>query len=230
MSNGTVKVTIVFHSGYGHTAKVAEHVAKGARDAGAEVTVVKATEADPTGEEFSGAHAIVFGSPTYMGNVAAEFKAFVDKTSKPWFSLAWKDKIAAGFSHSGSLSGDKSTTLETLRVLAAQHAMLWVGNDLMPLEHPEKGSLNRVGSFSGLMTQSPNDQGAEGIPIGDLNTAEHFGGRIARVAARFNGVELTERGENPDLDAQNPTPVSGGGSSDDAGASGAMAGEAVGIS
>ena len=206
----SVKVTIVFHSGYGHTAKVAEHVAKGARDAGAEVTVLRAEEADPTSAEFSDAHAIVFGTPTYMGNVAAQMKTFIDKTSKPWFTLAWKDKVAAGFSHSGSLSGDKGTTIETLRVLAGQHAMLWVGNDLMPLEHEEKGSLNRIGSFSGLMTQSPNDQGAEGIPKGDLHTAEHFGGRIARVTARFNGVTLTERTNNPELDAQNPTPVGGG--------------------
>ena len=237
MSNGSagdapVKVTIVYHSGYGHTARIAEYVAKGARDVGAQVTVVKAEEADPAGEEFSGAHAIVFGSPTYMGNVSGPFKTFVDKTSKPWFTLAWKDKIAAGFSHSGSLSGDKSTTLETLRVLAGQHAMLWVGNDLMPVNDPVKGDLNRIGSFSGLMTQSANDQGPDEIPSGDLHTAEHFGGRIARVTARFNGANLTPTEANPDLNAQNPPPVAPPAASDASSGEEAVetAGEAVGIS
>lgn len=194
MSLGTVKVTLVYHSGYGHTEKIAEHVAKGARDAGAEVTVVKAEEADPSSAEFSEAHAIVFGSPTYMGNVSGPFKVFVDKTSKPWFSLAWKDKIAAGFTNSGSWSGDKGTTLHTLQTLAAQHAMIWVGNDLMPGYNTTGGSiedLNRVGSFSGLMTQSPVDAGDDAIPESDLRTAEHFGARIATATARWNGLPLT---------------------------------------
>ncbi|RYG87075.1 flavodoxin family protein [bacterium] len=193
MSQGSVKITLVYHSGYGHTAAIAEHVAKGARDAGAEVTVLKAEEADPTGAEFSEAHAIIFGSPTYMGNVSGPFKVFADKTSKPWFTLAWKDKIAGGFTHSGSWSGDKGVTLHTLQTLAAQHAMIWIGNDLMPGHNTVAGSiedLNRIGSFGGLMTQSPVDAGAEAIPPSDLKTAEHYGARIAQATARWNGVTL----------------------------------------
>ncbi|RYG87014.1 flavodoxin family protein [bacterium] len=193
METGPVKVTLVYHSGYGHTAKVAEHVAKGAREAGAEVTVLPVDAADPTSAEFSEAHAIIFGSPTYMGNVSGPFKMFADATSKPWFTLAWKDKIAGGFTNSGSWSGDKGVTLHTLQTLAAQHAMLWVGNDLMPGYNTVNGSiedLNRVGSFGGLMTQAPVDAGADAIPQSDLRTAEHYGARIARAAARWNGLAL----------------------------------------
>lgn len=194
MSHGPVRVTIIFHSGYGHTALVAEHVAKGARDAGAEVKLLTTDEADATSADFSEAHAIIFGSPTYMGNVSGPFKVFADTTSKVWFSLGWKDKIAGGFTNSGSWSGDKGTTLHTLHVLAAQHGMIWVGNDLMPGNNTTSGSindLNRIGSFGGLMTQAPVDAGADAIPESDLRTAEHYGARIANAAARWNGVTPT---------------------------------------
>jgi NAD(P)H dehydrogenase (quinone) len=59
-----------------------------------------------------GAHdAIIYGSPTYMGGPAWQFKKFADASSKPWFSSAWKDKIAAGFTNSASVNGDKFSTI-----------------------------------------------------------------------------------------------------------------------
>ena len=124
------KIAIVYHSGYGHTAKVAEHVRKGAASTGAEVTLYKAEDlASPESgpwNELNAADGIIFGAPTYMGSASAQMKQFLDATSKAWFTDAWKDKIAAGFTNSGSLAGDKSSTLNQFSTIAAQHGMVWV--------------------------------------------------------------------------------------------------------
>jgi NAD(P)H dehydrogenase (quinone) len=55
--------------------------------------------------------AIIFGAPTYRGSASGKSKTFVDASSKPFFTGAWKDKIAAGFTNSASRSGDKLSTL-----------------------------------------------------------------------------------------------------------------------
>jgi len=89
----TTKLAVVYHSGYGHTAKVAEHVAEGAR-AYAEVVLFNADEATARIDELAAFDAIVFGAPTYMGSVSAPFKAFMDASAKVWYSQGWKDKIA----------------------------------------------------------------------------------------------------------------------------------------
>eukprot|EP01039_Chlorochromonas_danica_P016965 gene16965-20141_t len=93
------KIAIVYHSGYGHTAVVAEHVAKGVKEAGGEPQLLAISGADanfdPILDAVTSADAVIFGSPTYMGGVSAPFKAFADASSKPWFSQAWRNKIAA---------------------------------------------------------------------------------------------------------------------------------------
>ncbi|MBY6241392.1 flavodoxin family protein [Methylosinus sp. Sm6] len=185
-------IAIVFHSGYGHTARQAEAVARGAGAApGATVQLVKVEEVDAHWDDLARADAIVFGSPTYMGGVSAPFKAFMDASSKVWASQGWKDKIAAGFTNSASQSGDKLSTLQHLAVYAAQHGMIWVGLGLLPGNNSSQGSiedLNRLGSFLGAMAQSNADQGPEhGPPAADLKTAELLGERVAKAAIRWRG-------------------------------------------
>lgn len=134
--------------------------------------------------------AIVFGSPTYMGGVAAQFKAFVDAASSAWFAQQWKDKIAGGFTHSASPSGDKQGTLLYMAINAAQHGMIWVGAAEMPSQYAGKDDgINRLGSFLGVMGQSDlNPNGGEAIVHpGDLLTAEKYGQRIATIAQRHRG-------------------------------------------
>jgi NAD(P)H dehydrogenase (quinone) len=184
-------VAVVYHSGYGHTAEQAKAVARGAgKVAGTKVTLLTAEEAQQQWDVLKAADAIIFGSPTYMGSASAPFKAFMDASSKAWFTQDWKDKIAAGFTNSGSQSGDKLSTLTQLAVFAAQHSMIWVGMGIMPGNNNSKGSvndLNRIGSFLGAMAQSNVDQGPESGPIpSDLLTAEHLGERVATTANRFN--------------------------------------------
>ena len=193
----SIKVAIVYHSGYGHTAAVAEHVAKGAREtAGAEATLYKVEEFganEGPWDQLAAADAIIFGAPTYMGSASAPFKQFADASSKVWFTHGWKDKLAAGFTNSGSWSGDKLNTLVQFATLAAQHGMNWVNLGLFP-GFNKKGStqddLNRVGSFLGLMTQANVDEGPDTAPIAsDRKTAELFGRRVAEAAIRWNAAK-----------------------------------------
>ena len=185
-----MKIAVVYHSGYGHTAEQAKAVARGAEGvAGAEVKLIALGDGEAPWEELASANAIIFGSPTYMGTVSAPFKKFMDDSSKAWYARQWKDKIAAGFTNSASQSGDKLNTLQTLAIFAAQHGMIWAGLDILPGNNNSKGSvddLNRLGSSLGAMAQSNADQGPEHGPIAsDLKTAEHLGKRVATLVARF---------------------------------------------
>ena len=186
-------ISIVYHSGYGHTAKVAEAVAEGARQVKDSVVhVIKADAvSDADWDTLDQSDAIIFGAPTYMGGPSAPFKAFADASSKKWFAQTWKDKIAAGFTNSASYSGDKLASLQQLHILAMQHGMIWVGLGLPALEFkagdmPDGDKLNRIGSFSGLMTQSNHKEGPDTAPpAGDLQSAQLFGKRVAEITARF---------------------------------------------
>ena len=89
------KVAVVFHSGYGHTVKQAEAIAKGAN--GTLVTIdAEGQLTDAQWDILQAADAIVFGSPTYMGSVTWQFKKFADASSKAWFTQAWKNKVFGG--------------------------------------------------------------------------------------------------------------------------------------
>ncbi len=183
-------VAIVYHSGYGHTKVLAESVAKGAAQiAGTQVHLISVDEAEAKADLLDQADAIIFGSPTYMGGVSGQFKTFMDATSQRWMNRAWANRIAAGFTVSASQSGDKLSTLIQLAIFAAQHGMVWVGNDLLPGNNNSKGSvddLNRLGSFLGGMAQANADQGADVTPPGsDHKTAEYLGQRVAEASARW---------------------------------------------
>jgi NAD(P)H dehydrogenase (quinone) len=184
------KIVIVFHSGYGHTKRLAEAVAQGA---GGTLLAIDAEGNLPDGgwERLAAADAIVMGSPTYMGSVSWQFKKFADASSKPWFGQAWKDKLFAGFTNSASMNGDKLSTLHYLFTLAMQHGGLWVGTGLMPSNQKAAGrnDVNYLGSFSGAMAQSPSDASVDEMLPGDLETARQFGARVAAtLGARRGGV------------------------------------------
>ena len=189
-------VAVVYHSSYGHTAEIAKAVAHGANLVdGITAKLIRVEDVDKHWDDLDAADAIIFGAPTYMGSASAPFKAFMDASSKVWFKQGWKDKIAAGFTHSGSQGGDKYNTITQLFTLAMQHGMIWTGLGLMPGNNSSKGSvndLNRLGSSTGSLTQSNTDQGAEAILQSDLKTAEHLGRRVALVALQFAGERVAE--------------------------------------
>ncbi|MFI5984802.1 flavodoxin family protein [Streptomyces sp. NPDC051555] len=185
----TPVVSIAYHSGYGHTAVVAEAVRVGAVDAGATVHLIKVDEIDDAQWELLDASdAIVFGSPTYMGTASGAFHVFAEASSKRWFTDAWQDKLAAGFTNSASKSGDKGNTLDYFQTLAAQHGMNWINLGLKPGWNSSTASendINRLGFFDGAAAQSNSDQGVEGVHKADLLTAEHLGRRVAGTTRVF---------------------------------------------
>ena len=187
-------IAIVYFSGTGHTHLMAESIAIGAQT----ITDTKIQLLRITGEQIvngrwkdeamvaalNSADAIVFGSPTYMGGVAAQFKAFVDGVSGAWAQQLWKDKIAGGFTHSGGLSGDKQGTLIYLAINAAQHSMIWVGAG----EMSQPNGVNRLGSYTGVMGQAvPDFTGTKTVELetGDRLSCELYGQRIAAATKRW---------------------------------------------
>ena len=108
------KIAVVFHSANGTTRQLAEAVAAGVEEvAGAEVIQTEITAADISAGRFyndsfltllDNADAIIFGSPTYMGSVSAQFKAFADASSERWEAQLWRNKLAAGFTIGSNLT------------------------------------------------------------------------------------------------------------------------------
>lgn len=177
-------IVVVFHSGYGHTQRVADAVAHGAK---ASMVAIDAhgNVPDDAWDRLASAHAIIFGSPTYMANVSWQFKKFVDATSAVWMKQGWKDKLAAGFTNSAGINGDKLVTLQTMVAMTQQHGMLWVSTGMMPSNAKASGreDLNYLASFTGLMTATPADASVDEMHAGDLRTAEQFGKRVADIAS-----------------------------------------------
>jgi NAD(P)H dehydrogenase (quinone) len=158
-------IAIIYHSIYGHTKLQAEAVLRGAQSvAGVQAKLHSAEEVASHLDEFDAADAIIFGCPTYMGNMSAGIKTFIEAAAKKWFTLAWKDKIAGAFTNSSSFSGDKLNTLVGLVINAMQHGMIYVGLGMMPSANkpeemnsvtgPGPAAHNRVGSFTGAMAAS----------------------------------------------------------------------------
>ncbi len=180
------KVAVVFHSGYGHTLRIAQAVAEGA---GAQLVAIDAEGNLPEGgwDTLNAADAIVFGSPTYMGGASWQFKKFADASSKAWFTHAWKDKVFAGFTNSASLNGDKGSTLSYFVTLASQHGGLWISLGLMPsnTKAAKRNDVNNLGGSIGLLAQSPSDSSPAEMLNGDFETAKLYGQRIATVATKW---------------------------------------------
>lgn len=184
--NPPVKTAVVYHSGYGHTQRMAGAVADGA---GAALVAIDADGnlADDAWNTLADADAILFGSPTYMGGPSWQFKKFADASSKVWFESGWQNKIFGGFTNSASINGDKLNTLEYFFLLAGQHGGIWVSMDIKPanLKASTRDDLNRMGAYIAPMAQTPADASPEEMSPGDLETARRYGARVAAIAGQL---------------------------------------------
>ena len=187
-------VSIIHFSGSGHTTKLAEAVHQGAASIeGVQAHLISLSgddiikgryKNDAVLAQLDASDAIIFGSPTYMGGPAAQFKAFADATAERWFRGGWRDKLAAGFTVSGGPSGDKLSTLQYFITIAMQHGMIWVGFPENP--YNDKG-INRLSSYSGVMGQAGQEPTDVAPNAADKLTGELLGQRVARLAAKFRG-------------------------------------------
>lgn len=183
MSLSLKSLAIVYHSAYGHTAKVASVIAQGAQKTDIQVHLMDVEHVD--WDVLDQADALIFGCPTYMGSISSALKLFMEQSSKRWLARTWQGKLAAGFTNGGGLSGDKLAVLQQINLFAMQHGMLWSGLPFMPTGRSSQ-DINRMSSFLGLMTQSDNASAEITPPEGDLETAAKFGAHVALLVARLN--------------------------------------------
>ena len=161
-------VEIVYFSGQGHTHLMAEALKTGVEAAGGTANlyrvqgsdIVEGRWNDPGGvaDRLKAADAVLMGSPTYMGGIAAQLKAVIDGLGGLWFEQALAGKLAGGFTHSSSPCGEKTAAVAYLMVHAAQHGMLWVSNAQLPDRYTGADSgVNPLGSFVGVFGQAELD-------------------------------------------------------------------------
>jgi NAD(P)H dehydrogenase (quinone) len=187
-----MKIAVAYHSEAGHTRAQAEAVARGAERAGASVTLVRVEELQQSRSgpwvELDEADAIVFGGPTHMGSASLAFEGFASASSWRWDNQLWKDKLAAGFTNGGNLSGDQMGALLRMAILAAQHGMIWVSLGQMPGKPTapceDALNLNRLGFYLGAGGQALP---GEDMPASDLASAEALGARVAGLLEKMNG-------------------------------------------
>jgi len=185
-------ITILYYSSFkGQTAKLAEAIARGAEKVpGTDVVLLRVEDAEEHWARLHASDAIIFGSPTYIGSVAARFKMFIELLSgEVWTERMWMDKIAAGFTVSAGRSGDKLNCLQQLVIFAAQMGMIWVPLKLLGGNYSSKGSeedLNRMAGYLGVMAQANIDEHSDiAPPLSDIKTAEIHGEHVANVTRRF---------------------------------------------
>ena len=187
-------VTIVYHSGMGHTTKMAEAVLKGAEAVeGVTAKSIQIDGKDITEGRWKNdevikllgeSNGIIFGSPTYMGSVSGQMECFLDGTSAQWMGQAWKDKVAGGFSVSGGPSGDKFNTLVRFTTFAMQQGMIWVGLGALPNDD----GLNRLSFYLGAGAQAGGQESPEDAPNeADRKTGEALGRRVAEITKKLHG-------------------------------------------
>ena len=193
-----VSVVVIYDSGSrgyptlsGRTRVLAEAISRGAGAVeGTAVTLVCVADRASHWEALDAADAIVFGCPPYIGSGSAALQAFMEETIPQFLEQRWKDKLAAGFTNSAGMSGDKLLTLQQVAGFAAQHGMVWITLGQVPGWQTSAGSAgdpNRLASFLGLMAQSNADQGPDLVPLAsDRATAACFGHRMGEAAHRWS--------------------------------------------
>ena len=187
-----IKVSIVYDSSFkGQTKVLADCVAEGARSVeGAEVNMIHVDEVADCWNDLHTSHAIIFGSPTYIGSVSGKFKLFIEQLAgEVWLKRMWKNKFAAGFTVSAGRSGDKLNCLNQMVIFASQMAMIWVPQHVLGGNYSTAGSeedLNRMAGYLGVMAQANIDEPAErSPPQSDRETAHQHGRHVTQVAAQF---------------------------------------------
>ena len=195
------KILVLYYSTYGHIETMAGSVAEGARAVeGVEVTVKRVPELMPP--DVAKAHgakldqaapiaspgelpdydAVIFGTPTRFGNMAAQMRNFLDQTGGLWVKGALVGKVASVFASTGTGGGNESTILTFIPTLL-HHGMIYVG---LPYSCPELMDISEVrgGSPYGAATLAGPDGSRR--PSGkELAMARFQGKHVASIAAKL---------------------------------------------
>jgi NAD(P)H dehydrogenase (quinone) len=196
------KVLILYWSAYGHIEQMAKAVAEGARSVeAAEVTLKRVPELSSedeakrarrnldqsvpvaTVEELADYDAIVFGTPTRFGNMAAQMRAFLDRTSQLWVADALVGKVGSVFTSSATQHGGQESTILTFYPTLLHHGMVLVG---LPYTCTAQRTLEEItgGSPYGASTIAGGD-GSRQPSENELGMARFQGEHVARIAAKL---------------------------------------------
>jgi NAD(P)H dehydrogenase (quinone) len=195
------KVLVVYYSMYGHIETMAKAVAEGAAVVdGVEVTLKRVEELIPedkaraagakldqeapiaSPKELTEYDAIIFGTPTRFGNMAAQMRNFLDQTGGLWASGALVGKVASVFTSTGTGGGNESTILTFIPTLL-HHGMIIVG---LPYTAPQLTDISEVrgGSPYGAGTIAGPD-GSRQPSANELSQARFQGQHVAQIAKRL---------------------------------------------
>ena len=199
------KIQIVFYSMYGHVYRMAEAVAEGARAAGADVELLKVPELIPeaaleksgakaaqagfahvpvaTVDHLVDADAIVIGTPTRFGNMAAQMRNFLDQTGGLWAKGALIGKVGSVFTSTATQHGGQESTILSTHITLLHHGMVIVG---APYAEPRLSSIAAMsgGSPYGAGTITGGD-GARQPSEDELAIARYQGGYVAKITQKL---------------------------------------------
>jgi NAD(P)H dehydrogenase (quinone) len=198
------KVLVLYYSSWGHVEKMAEAIAEGAaKVAGTEVTVKRVPELVPEDvakqfhyktdqkapvaepNELADYDAVVFGTPTRYGNMAAQMKNFLDQTGGLWMKGALVGKVGSVFTSTATQHGGQETTITSFHTVLLHHGMVIVGlpyscHDQMGLEEIKGGSPYGSSTIAG-------GQGERQPSEKELGMARFQGEHVAKIAAKLKG-------------------------------------------
>ncbi|HET7863190.1 MAG TPA: NAD(P)H:quinone oxidoreductase [Burkholderiaceae bacterium] len=195
------KVLVLYYSSYGHVETMAGAVAEGARGAGAQVTVKRVPELVPadvaaksgfkiqqaapvaTVDELADYDAIIFGTPTRFGGMAAQMRNFLDQTGALWFTGKLIGKVGSVFVSTATQHGGQETTLTSFHTTLLHHGMVIVG---VPYSEARQMTLGEIsgGSPYGATTIAGGD-GSRQPSENELAIARFQGGHVAKIAAKL---------------------------------------------
>jgi NAD(P)H dehydrogenase (quinone) len=195
------KVLVLYYSSYGHIERMAEAVAEGARQAGAEAVIRRVPELVPeevarksnfkldqkapvaTVAELPDYDAIIIGVPTRFGNMAAQMKNFLDQAGGLWAQGKLIGKVASVFTSSNTQHGGQESTILTTHVVLLHLGMIIVG---LPYSFP--GQMDMAGITGGSPYGASTIAGADGSrqPSDNELAGARFQGRhVAEIANKL---------------------------------------------
>jgi len=201
-----IKVQVIFYSMYGHVYKMAQAVVEGAKQVpGADVSLYQVPELMPdealeksgakaargtfghvplaTVDHLTDAHAIIFGTPTRFGNMAAQMRNFLDHTGSLWFQGALVGKVGSVFASTATQHGGQETTITSFHSTLLHHGMIVVG---VPYTEPGLLHMGEItgGTPYGATTLTGSD-GARQPSENELRIARNQGKHVAEIAIRL---------------------------------------------
>jgi NAD(P)H dehydrogenase (quinone) len=196
------KVLVLYYSSYGHIERMAEAIAEGAREAGASVDIKRVPEIVPpevaqksgfkldqaapiaTVDDLANYDAIVLGTPTRFGNMAAQMKNFLDQTGGLWFQGKLIGKVGSVFTSTASQHGGQESTILSTHTVLLHHGMVVVG---LPYSFQGQTILSEItgGSPYGASTIAASD-GSRQPSENELAGARFQGRHVAEIAAKLS--------------------------------------------